>query len=303
MGSLKERPMAKNIAEYLEELKKELQGCDPALLQDALSDAEGHLRMALEEALSNKSNVSEAEAISPVIEKYGHPEEIASAYRAIESRISPSLAISHRKEPRSSLGRFFGVVAEPRAWGAFFYMLLSFVTGLVFGGWALLGGIFSFSLLVFIIGIPFFGLFLLSIRGIALLEGRVVEALLGIRMPRRALFVDQNLSWKDMFLALVKESYTWKAMLYVVVQFPLGLIYSLGIVLLFATSLSFILSPVLELVFHIPLELFGLDAFTPVWLLPFVCIAGFFLLPLTFHLAKFVGKVHGKYAKSMLVKA
>jgi hypothetical protein len=195
------------------------------------------------------------------------------------------------------------VLAEPIAWGAFFYMLLSLITGLVFGSWAIIGGITSLCTLVFIIGIPFFGLFLLSIRGIALLEGRIVEALLGIRMPRRSLFLDKNLSWKDMFLALVKESYTWKAMLYAALQFPLGLIYSLGIALLFATSLSFIVSPVLELVFHIPLELVGLEAFTPVWLLPFVCIAGFFLLPLTFHLAKFVGKVHGKYAKSMLVRA
>jgi hypothetical protein len=295
--------MFKDISEYLEELKKELKGCDPALIQDALSDAEGHLRMALEEALSEKSGLSETEAISPIIEKYGRPKEIASAYRAIESRISPSLSIPRRKEIRSSWGRFFGVLDEPKAWGAFFYMLLAFVTGLVFGGWALIGGIISFSSLVFIVGIPFFGLFLLSIRGIALLEGRIVEALLGIRMPRRSLFLNKNLSWKDLFLALVKESYTWKAMLYAVLQFPLGLIYSLGIVLLFATSLSFIVSPVLELVFHIPLELFGLGAFTPVWLLPFVCIAGFFLLPLTFHLAKFVGKIHGKYAKSMLVRA
>ena len=295
--------MFKDISEYLEELKKELEGYDPALIQDALSDAEGHLRMALEEALSGKSGLSETEAISPIIEKYGHPKEIASAYRNIESRISPSLAISRRKETRSSLARFFGVLAEPKAWGAFFYMLLSFITGFVFGCWALIAGPISFCMLVFIIGIPFFGLFLLSIRGIALLEGRIVEALLGIRMPRRSLFLDKNLSWKDMFLALVKESYTWKALLYAVLQFPLGLIYSLGIVLLFATSLSFIGSPVLELIFHIPLELFGLEAFTPVWLLPFVCIAGFFLLPLTFHLAKFVGKVHGKYAKSMLVRA
>lgn len=295
--------MCKDVNEYLAKLKKELEGGDPALLQDALSDAEGHLRMALEEALSDKPSLSETEAVASIIEKYGHPKEIASAYRAIESWTSPTLAVSRTKETRSSLARFFGVLAEPKAWGAFFYMLLSFVTGLVFGGWALIAGIISLSTLVFIIGIPIFGLFLLSIRGIALLEGRIVEALLGIRMPRRSLFLNTNLSWKDMFMALIKESYTWKAWLYAALQFPLGLIYSLGIFLLFVTSLSFIGSPVLELVFHFPLELFGPEAFTPVWLLPFVCIAGFFLLPLTFHLARWVGKVHGKYAKSMLVRA
>jgi len=295
--------MFKDVSEYLEGLKRELEGCDPALIQDALSDAEGHLRMALEEALSGKSSLSETEAIASIIEKYGHPKEIASAYRAIESRTSPSLAVSGRKETRSSWQRFFGVLAEPKAWGAFFYMLLSFVTGFVFSLWALFGGIITACSLLFIIGIPLFGLYLLSFRGIALLEGRIVEALLGIRMPRRSLFLDKNLNWKDMFLALIKESCTWKALLYTALQFPLGLIYSVGIGLLFATSLSFIGSPVLELIFHLPLELFGPEKFTPVWLLPFVCIAGFFLLPLTFHLARWVGKVHGKYAKSMLVRA
>jgi hypothetical protein len=295
--------MCKDVNEYLEKLKKELEGCDTALQQDALSDAEGHLRMALEEAFTGEPTLSETEAIVPIIEKYGNPKEVASAYRAIESRTSPTLSVSRRKETRSSWARFFGVLAEPKAWGAFFYMLLSFVTGLVFGGWALIAGLISLSTLVFIIGIPIFGLFLLSIRGIALLEGRIVEALLGIRMPRRSLFLDTNLSWKEMFMALIKESLTWKSLLYAALQFPLGLIYSLGILLLFATSLSFIGSPVLELVFHIPLDLFGDNVFTPIWFLPVVCIAGFFLLPLTFHLARWVGKVHGKYAKSMLVRA
>ena len=295
--------MCKDVNEYLAKLRKELEGSDPALLQDALSDAEGHLRMALEDALSEKPRLSEIEAMTSIIEKYGNPKEIASAYRAIESRTSPTLAVSRTTETRSSWARFFGVLAEPKAWGAFFYMLLSFITGLVFGGWALIAGIISFSSLVFIIGIPLFGLYLLSIRGIAFLEGRIVEALLCIRMPRRSLFLDTNRGWKDMFMALIKESYTWKVLLYAILKFPLGLIYSLGIFLLFVTSLSFIGSPFLELVLHFPLELFGPEAFTPVWLLPFVCIAGFFLLPLTFHLARWVGKVHGKYAKSILVRA
>ena len=295
--------MFKDVSEYLEELKRELEGCDPALMQDALSDAEEHLRMALDEALSGISSLSETDAIASIIEKYGHPKEIASAYRVIESRTSPSLTVSRTKETRSSWIRFFGVLAEPKAWGAFFYMLLSFVTGFVFGFWALLAGIISACSLLFIIGIPIFGLYLLSIRGIAFLEGRIVEALLGIRMPRRSLFLDINLSWKENFMALVRESTTWKALLYTVLHFPLGFVYSLGIGLLFVVSLSFIGSPVLELLFHIPVELFGPDEFMPVWLLPFVCIAGIFLLPLTFHLARWVGKVHGKCAKSMLVKA
>jgi hypothetical protein len=294
--------MFKDVYEYLEELKKELEGCDPALIQDALSDAEGHLRTALEEECAKTPGLSETVALKPIIQKYGTPSEIASAYRAIESHITPVLVPTRLQDTRSFWTKFFGVLAEARAWGAFSYMLLALFTGVLFGGWALLGGLVSTCSLLFIIGLPLFGLFLLSIRGIALLEGRIVEALLGIRMPRRPLFLDKGLGWTDKFKALVTDAYSWRALLYAVLLFPLGLIYYGVFGLLFIISLSFITSPVLELVFHIPLDLFGDNVFTPVWFLPVVCIAGFFLLPLTFHFAKFAGRVHGGFAKSMLVR-
>lgn len=294
--------MCKDVHEYLEKLKKELKGADPALIQDALSDAEGHLRSALEEGLTSTPDLSQTEILQPLITKYGTPSEVAAAYRAIESHISPALAVSPPQDARSLWGKFFGVLAEARAWGAFFYLLLAFVTGIIFGGWALLGGLVSASFLLFIIGLPLFGLFLLSVRGIALLEGQIVEALLGIRMPRKPLFFHKGLSWSDKYIALVKDTHSWRAWLYAVLLFPLGIIYSMAFALFFVLSFSFITSPVLELVFHVPLDLFGDNVFTPVWLLPFICLAGFFLLPLTFHLAKFVGKIHGQFAKSMLVR-
>jgi hypothetical protein len=295
--------MCKDVHDYLAKLKKELgEGADPALVQDALSDAEGHLQTALEEELSKNPGLSETKILLPIIEKYGTPSEVAAAYLAIEPHISSALAHMPRPDTRSFLGKFFGVLAESRAWGAFFYMLLAFIPGIIFGGWALFAGLISAFSLLFIIGLPIFGLFLLSLRGIVLLEGRIVEALLGIRMPRRPLFLKKDLSWSDRYIALVKDSYSWRALLFAVLLFPLGLIYSALFSLLFVFSLGFITSPVLELIFRIPLDLFGDDVFTPVWLLPIVCLAGFMLLPMTFHLAKFVGKIHGRFAKSMLVR-
>lgn len=295
--------MCKDVQDYLAKLKKELSGnADPALVQDALSDAETHLRTALEEELSKNPGISETEILIPLVEKYGTPYEIAAAYLAIEPHISPALAHTSRPDTRSFLGKFFGVLAESRAWGAFFYMLLAFVPGIIFGGWALFAGLISAFSLLFIIGLPIFGLFLLSLRGIALLEGRIVEALLGVRMPRRPLFLKKDLKWSDRYIALVKDSYSWRALLYAVLLFPLGLVYSALFSLLFVFSLSFITSPVLELVFRIPLDLFGDNVFIPIWFLPIVCLSGFVLLPLTFHLAKLFGKVHGRFAKSMLVR-
>ncbi len=295
--------MCKDVQDYLAKLKKELSGsADPALIQDALSDAETHLRTALEEELSKNPSISETEILVPLVEKYGAPSEIAAAYLAIEPHISPALAHTPRPDTRSFWARFFGVLAESRAWGAFFYMLLAFIPGIIFGGWALFAGLISAFSLLFIIGLPIFGLFLLSLRGIALLEGRIVEALLGVRMPRRPMFLKKGLSWSDRYIALIKDKYSWRTLLYAVLLLPLGLIYSGLFSLLFVFSFGFITSPVFELVFRIPLDLFGDNVFTPVWFLPIVCVAGFILLPLTFHLAKFAGKIHGRFAKVMLVK-
>jgi hypothetical protein len=295
--------MCRDIQDYLSKLKRELGGsADPALVQDALSDAETHLMTAMEEERLKNPHLAETEIFLPVVEKYGTPAEVAGAYLTIEPHISPALTQKRHPEKRSFLSKFFGVLIESRAWSAFFYMLLAFITGMLFGGWALLGGIVSASSLIFIIGLPIFGLFLLSIRGIALMEGRIVEALLGVRMPRRPLFFKKGLGWSDRYIALVKDKYSWRALLYDLLLLPLGLIYSTFFSLLFVFSLSFITSPVLELVFRIPLDLFGDNVFTPVWLLPVVCVAGFMLLPVVFHLAKLVGKIHGRFAKSMLVR-
>lgn len=295
--------MCKNIQDYLAKLKKELgQSADSALIQDALSDAETHLRTALEEETSKNPKAPETKLLSPLIKKYGTPNEVAEAYLKMEPHVAPTPARSLHPDSRSFLGKFFGVLAESRAWGAFVYFLFAFIPGFIFGGWALFIGFVSALSLVLIIGLPLFGGYLLSIRGIALLEGRIIEALLGVRMPRKPLFVKKGLSWSDKYMALLKDPHSWKSLVYAVLLFPLGLIYSGLFSLLFIFSVSFITSPILELVFRIPLDLFGDNVFIPVWFLPVVCIAGFILLPLTFHLAKLMGRFHSRFAKFMLVK-
>lgn len=295
--------MFKNVDEYLDLLKKELKGSDPALIQDALSDAEEHLRTALENSFETTPDISEADALQPIVEKYGPPSEIASAYREIESRISPALAPSRQQKQKSVIARYFSVMADPRAWGAFFYMLLSFITGTIYGLWAFTGVSFSLSVLILIIGIPVAALFLLSVRGIALVEGRIVEALLGVRMPRKPLFVSKDKGWLRKLKALFTDSQTWKALVYMFLYFPLGFIYFSLSLLMFCFALSAIVGPILRLVLGLPFWEIdnGSDAVSA-WWLPLIFVGGFFWLALTMHLAKFVGKIHGKFAKFMLVR-
>ena len=294
--------MFKNIEEYLDKLKRELKGSDPALVQDALSDAEEHLRTALEESLENTPGISEEEALQPLVERYGSPAEVASAYKEIESRVRPALEVSETRVTRLQRARFFGVVTDAQAWGAFLYFLLSGLTGCIYGMWTLMGASISFFSLILIIGLPLTGLFLLSIRGIALVEGRIIEALLGLRMPRRPLFLKKDLSWRQKFRALIVESHTWKALAYMTLHFPLGAIYFVSAAILFAFSLKCFLYPLWYWGLGRPLITFSQEFYPPVWSIPLISIAGIALLLLILHLAKSAGKLHARFAKFMLVQ-
>ena len=311
--------MIQNIEQYLSQLKKELSGSDRATIQDALSDTEEHLRTALSTAIQATPDISEAEALESIIEKYGMPGEVATAYKEIESLTPPAFtrpgyrqmepvaqAESTEHTPpdnRPFYARFFGVVLEPRAWGAFFYLLISMLTGLFYFSWVTIGISLSMSLLVLIIGLPFAGLYILSVRGIALVEGRIVEALLGVRMPRRPVFQKRNRGWWQRFKAIVSDKHTWLSIVYMLLQFPLGIFYFILFIALIAVSLSGIAMPILQLGFDIPVaNINGIAYYLSGWLLPLVVIAGVLLGTATMHLSKALGRVHGALASSLLVR-
>jgi len=303
--------MIQNIEQYLSLLKRELSGCDRATVQDALSDTEGHLSMALNSTMSD--GIPESDALAQVIEKYGMPEEVAKAYREIEHRLAPALSRAgyvdepektEGKDERPFLRRFFGVFADSRAWGACLYLLFSLATGIVYFTWAVTGISLSAGLMVLIIGLPFAGLFILSVRGIGLVEGLIVEALLGIRMPRRPLFYRKNMGWWQNFKAMVSDKHTWLSLVYMILQLPLGIIYFTVLVTLVAVSLYGIALPILQLGFDLPVSYVnGVTYYLVTWMLPLTVIAGILLATLTMHLAKHLGRLHGTLAKALLVKS
>ena len=131
--------MVNSVDGYLRQLKEELKNCDRATVQDALSDAEEYLRNALENLREDKPGLSEGTIFSTVVEEYGTPAEIAEAYRKVEARTSPSLTARTRRNNGSFLSRFFGVVIEPRAWGALLYLLFTLATGIIYFTWTITG--------------------------------------------------------------------------------------------------------------------------------------------------------------------
>ncbi len=298
------------INSYLADLKVALKGADKATVQDALADAEEHLRTALDTEKVEKNDLAETEALDNIIREYGEPAEIAEAYISWEGSLPLALTgtPAARRSAATVNGRaypgFFGVFADPRAWGGLVYMLISLVTGTIYFTWAVTGLSTSLGVMVLIVGIPVTILFLLSFRGIAFLEGRLVEALLGERMPRRASFTDSSLGWLERLKQLLTGKATWLSWIYMVLMLPLGIIYFTVMITLISLSLGFIASPIAAIVFNLPVMTInsgdGIWSL-PEYLTPLLAFVGVGLGTVTMHLARWTGKIHGKFAKALLV--
>src|SRR5215470_17011122 len=99
------RPAPRSIDEYLKQLRAALEGEDPALMQDALYDAEEYLRAEV----AAKPGKSEADVLELIASTYGAPEEVAAAYR--ETEVEVKAALTPPAPPaavqRSGIRRFF----------------------------------------------------------------------------------------------------------------------------------------------------------------------------------------------------
>ena len=128
--------------------------------------------------------------IASVAGSYGAPDEVADIYRDTEVRVQTALRAPPPPPRKSVLGQFFGVLVDPHTYGSLFYMLLALATGIFYFTWVVTGLSLSLGLAILIIGIPFVILFIGATRILALVEGRIVEVMLGERMPRRPLYSD-----------------------------------------------------------------------------------------------------------------
>jgi len=294
-----------SIPDYLDQLRRSLAGADPALVQDALYDAEEYLRSELAE----NPGKSEAEVIAAVAGSYGAPDEVADIYRDTEVKVQSALrtpAARPAASQRSWFARFFGVIADPRTYASLFYMLLALATGIFYFTWVVTGVSLSGGLAVLIIGVPFVILYFGSVRVLSLVEGRIVETMLGERMPRRPLYSTRGRPLLERIKDLFTDPRTWATQLYFLLMLPLGIAYFAVAVTGLATSLALIAAPVAVLFGDFAGE-FWIDDINVLglhgaWALPLCFLAGVALLFATLHIARGVGRVHGQLAKHMLVK-
>ena len=292
------------IPAYLAQLRKSLQGADAAMIHDALYDAEEYLRAEL----AANPGKSEAEVIADVAGSYGAPEEVADIYRDTEATVQTALR-PPRPVPKTSSGpsirqKVFGVFVDSRTYGALFYMLLSLATGIFYFTWTVTGGALSLGLSILIIGLPFVVLFVGATRILALVEGRLVEVMLGERMPRRPLYSDIEQPLLKRIGAMFTDGRTWSTFLYFLLMLPLGIIYFTIAVTGLSMALAMMFGPLFDLLGGdvMVINLGGEDITENLLLGTLVMLAGFAVLLLTMHVARLIGRLHGYIAKSLLVK-
>ena len=298
-----------SVRDYLAALRRALKGAPAGLIADALADAEEHL----DNEMAQNRDRTEPEVLASVIETYGTPEEIAEEYRSMEASITSPFPKSETP-PERRFG-FFNVISNPRTYGALLYMLLSLVTGIFYFTWTVTGLSLSVGFFILIIGIPFALLFIGSVRVLALIEGRIVEGLLGVRMPRRlppATAAEETVGAK--IKAALLDIRTWSSMLYLLLMLPLGVAYFTIAVTGLVCSLGVVGGAVFGLVTgHVNINIDGNDTswsgapFLEHFLhtapgLIVLAIVGLLLFFVVLHIASAIGWIHGRIAEALLVR-
>jgi hypothetical protein len=91
-------------------------------------------------------------------------------------------------------------------------------------------------------------------------------------------------------------------LVYMFVQFVLGIVYFVLLVTVLSFSLSFIAIPFLQGLWHVPfINWNGIQYFIPAWSYPLFIFSGFLLWTIFMNIARGIGQLHGRLAKWMLV--
>lgn len=294
------RPAPRSIDQYLAQLRDALKGEDPALVQDALYDAEEYLRAEV----ASHAGKSEADVLELIASTYGAPDEVAEAYRTTEKTVREALKPVAPPPRATAIGRFFGVYADSRAWTALFYLLLSLVTGICYFTVAVTGLAVSAGLAFVIVGIPFFLLFIGLTRVLSLVEGRIVEGLLGVRMPRRPLRSTRGIGLGARIKEMLLDRRTWTTLLYMLLMLPLGVAYFTVAVVGLAIAGAGVAAPVIALLHGVGMTGAGirLDGELLAWPLTLpIALVGVLLLTGLMHAVRAVGELHGGLARALLL--
>lgn len=151
-------------------------------------------------------------------------------------------------------GGFFGALARKQSYLNIAYHLLSFPLGIFYFVFLLVGLSLGFGLSIIGIGLLILLVMLVALRGLAACERQLTIWVLGAHIPPPNPGPEP---WQHPLNALKKyvtDSYTWKALIYLLVKFPLGIAAFVITVFLTCSTVTLLLAPFLYR--HVPYNFF-----------------------------------------------
>jgi len=293
------------IRDYTKDLKMELKGVDEALVVDAMDDAREHLEEMVEDMLAEGDAKKREQAIQKATKQYGSPKMIAKEY--IKSDELYKRKQERKKAKRKEEGVFrsmFSVYLDPHTYLGLIYFAILFFLGIFYFAYFITMIVLGISLVPILIGIPILAAFMLSVYPIAWLHGRITEAFLGFKMPKKPRKLRLTGSPWDRIKAIFSDPRLYSSLLYLFLMFPLGMAYFVILVSLLSVSVILFIAPIAAAfgaVMGYPVGLPGkpwfiILQFTVGW------VSSFLLLTWTLHLSNIMGAFQGWLSRWLLLK-
>jgi signal transduction histidine kinase len=181
------------------------------------------------------------------------------------------------------------------------YLVLSFALGLTWFVVLVTGLSLGFSLAIMLIGIPLLIGMLWAIRSMAQIERACVHGLIGVDVSahyRRP----KNPGLGAQIMTRLGDPQTWKDLVYLIAQFPLGILWFTISVMLVGLSIGLTTAPLYywAVADGVEVGVFTIDT------LPEALVAvpvGLLVCLLTWHVANGLGALHGAWARLLLASS
>ncbi len=198
--------------------------------------------------------------------------------------------------------QFTSIAMKKRTYLNLLYLLLMFPLGILYFVILVTGFSLSMGLLVIVIGV-FIGLGLLAlIRVISRFHLLLASNLLGFELQTFGTIRNQK-DTIGKIKSLVTDNRTYTSILYMVIEFPLGVLYFTLIFTMLVVSISFTVSPIINILFEANGQLFNTDLW--IWELNFeasllLLTGGIFLFFVTLHLCNMLANFEEILCKNLL---
>jgi hypothetical protein len=194
-------------------------------------------------------------------------------------------------EIETSLREFVMVAYKKQTYMNILYLLFSFPLGTAYFVFLVTGLSLGFGLLLVWIGIPVLVLVFLAWWEIASFERQMAIWLLGIDIPPMSLKPVNEKSILGRALYRVKSPVTWKALLFLLVKFPLGILSLVVMAFLVSLTLGMLINPILYLL--------GESFVNNLQEAILVSISGIFVGLASMHVLNLLAHISGSFAKRM----